>query len=228
MTTDSSYFSGRRIWLAGILIATCVGGPLSLFANKAPWLIFIPMFLGTVIVCYLEIISELKSEGAQLPLVKVPRTFLGLHKYKGHVALWSPVEKEAEDQWSFAFLDVPKRRLPKVPRMIIDPETGEQIYLIDTERFVSLLIDHVLPGTEQVSEFALLQALHRYGEMESISGELERFLRSKTVLEVLKSHIRGNMQQTINNSSEAVIREAVRHVKETRQKAKVGKAAIAM
>ena len=93
-------------------------------------------------------------------------------------------------------------------------KTGESIYLIDTERFVALLLKDLAPNADKIAEFAIKQALHRYGEMSGISKELEKFFSSKATLEVMKSDLRSNIAHTINNSSEAAIREAVRPLRE--------------
>jgi hypothetical protein len=166
----------------------------------------------------MELFQQFQTTPAQLPLMRTPKGFWGLAKYKGHVALWSQVEKEPEDQWTFAFLHVPKKSTSKSARMIRDPETGDLIYLIDTERFVSLLQKDISPSTDTVAEFAWKQALHQFGEMEGMSPELERFLSSKTTLEVLKSNIKGGVTHSINNSSEAALREIIRQFRESKRK----------
>jgi hypothetical protein len=147
----------------------------------------------------------------------MPAKFFGLSRYRGHVSLAIPIEREEAGQEMFDFLKIPRRKINKSARIIKD-ESGEEIYLIDGERFVTLLLNRVLPDADKVTEVSLLHALQRYSEMESHSVELARFLNDKTVQEVIKSDFRGNTLQSINRCGEAIIREMVREAKEAKRK----------
>jgi hypothetical protein len=218
-TNDQAAFPTRRIWLVAILTAVCIGAPISVFVKHSPWLISIPIIFGVVVLMAFQIVHELRSPSFQeLPLVKSSGDLFGLTKYKGHVALSFPIEKVVNDQETFAFLDIPRKKAPKNARIIRDPDTGEKIYLIDTERFISLLLSRVSDNTDKLTECSILHALQRYGEMHGISSDLEKFLRSKTTLEVIKSDFRGNAAHTINNSSEAAIRDAIKHLTQPKHK----------
>jgi len=214
----SSDFPTKRIWLVAVLVGVILGPPLSFLAPNFPWIIIIPIVLGVGIVCFLEFSGSREKPERQIHLLKMPSSFFGLARYRGHVALGLPVEDDDPAQGTFDFLKIGRRRPHKGARIIRDPETGEQIYLIDAERFVTKLLNQILHNTDQVTEVSLNHALHRYGEMELHSGELERFLKDKSVLEVVKSDFRGNTAQNVNRSGEAVIRELVSKAKESSQK----------
>lgn len=216
MKTESAIFPNRQLWLIATIVALAVGVPLSFFASKLPWLICVPIFIGTAIIASIEVINVLKKSAMQLPLLKMPATFVGLAKYRGHVSLSVPVELEAADQETFDFLKTPRRKISKSARIIKD-ESGDEIYIIDGERFVTLLVSKILPNADKVTELSFLHALQRYSEMESHSVELVQFLRDKTVLEVIKQDFRGNTAQTINRCGEAIIREMIKEAKEAKE-----------
>ncbi len=213
---DDFTFPLRRIWLVSILVAVVIATPLSFFSRSHPWLIGVPIVIGVSALCIMEIFAETVQQDPQLPLIKSPAGYFGLAKFKGHVAMVTAVEKSAPNQKTFDFLNIQRKKSTKPTRIIRDPETGEEIYLIDTEKFVSMFLTHVLPVTDQITEMSLLHALHRFGEMEGVSSEFEKFLRSKAALEIIKADFRSNTAQTINTAGERVLREAVQGLKDTK------------
>jgi hypothetical protein len=47
---------------------------------------------------------------------------------------------------------------------------------------------------------------------------LDSFLRSKTVLEIIKADFRANAAQTLNNAGESALRDAIKGVRERKTK----------
>jgi len=212
-------FPSRQIWLVAMLTAIVIGAPLSFFSDQAPWVIAIPILVGTSIIMLAEFAAMGRKGNQQLPLLKMGKSFWGLAAYRRHVALALPPEDdEPPDQGIFDFVSAKRRNVSKTARLITDAESGDQVYVIDSERFVTLLLNRVLPNTDQVTEVSLLHAIHRYGEMNALSPELERFLTDKTVLEVVKSDFRGNTAQTVNRCGESVVRELVKQAKQMKLK----------
>jgi hypothetical protein len=217
MNTETPVFQTRHVWLVALIAAMVLGVPLSFLASKAPWVVCIPILAGTGIVLLLEAWRLTTKRRIQPALLKMPRDFLGMAGYKGYAVLAVPVEEEEkESQEIFDFLRVSRRKAPKTARIIKD-ESGREVYLIDCERFVTMLLNRMLPNTDKATEMSLIHALHRYGEMRSTSVELEYFLRDKTVLDVIKSDFRGNTALTINRSGEAVIRELIKEAKAAKE-----------
>ncbi len=217
MKTETAEFPNRQLWLIAVIVALVLGVPLSFFSDKFPWLICIPVFTGTAIIACIEVFNVWKYQPAQPALIKMPSKFFGLARYRGHVALAVQPEAEESGQEIFEFLKKPRKKISKTARIIKD-DSGDEIYIIDGERFVTLLLSRLLPAADKVTEVSLLHALQRYWEMETHSVELERFLNDKTVQEVIKSDFRGNTVQTINRCGEAIIREMVKEAKEAKRK----------
>ncbi len=185
MNIDTQTFPSRQIWLVAVIVAALVGIPLSVFADKTPWLIVIPILIGVTVILAQEIWASL-SRNAQLTLVGMPKEYLELAK----------VTKSAE---------------------VITDDAGNKVHVIDSERFVTLLFNRILPSTDQVAELSLLRALRRYERMHTLSPQLEQFLKDKTVLTVIKADFKGNTAQAINRAGEAVIRELVRQASASKQ-----------
>lgn len=193
----------RAVWTIA-LCTGCLAVPVAIVAPKFLW---VPIILGIIAVVVFEI-WECYSRGrsVQLPL-QMPRNFFGLARYKGHVAISGHLDKESPGQGLFDFILSPTRRTSKAARAIRDPDTGEMIYLVDTDRFVATLLALYLPDLEKVADISLKRALHRYGEMQEMSEHLEQFLRDKTVLEVIQADFRANAAHAINRSSERAVRD---------------------
>jgi len=217
MKTETTEFPNRQLWLIAVIVALVAGVPLSFFSDKSPWLICIPIFTVAAIIACLEVFNAWKYQPMQPALIKMPSTFFGLARYRGHVALSIPPETQEAGQETFEFLKKPRRKTIKTARIIKD-DSGDEIYIIDGERFVTLLLSRILPAADKVTEVSLLHALQRYGEMDAHSVELARFLNDKTVQEVIKSDFRGNTVQTINRCGEAIIREMVKEAKDAKRK----------
>jgi hypothetical protein len=210
-------FPNRQLWLIAAILAVALGAPLSIWVDKVPWLIVVPIIFGASLVAFIEIAGLWRPSREQLELIRMPGNFLGLSRYRGHIALVLPTEKEEPGQKTFDFLKAPARQSGKEARIIKD-EFGQEIYAIDSERFVAMLATKLLPNVEKLTEVSLKHVLQRYGEMQHISEELDRFLRDANVLDVIKSDFRGNTSQTLNKSAEAVIRELVKQLKDIKAK----------
>lgn len=214
----------RQIWYVAIAVGVLVALPLAFFAHQAPGTIAIPIGLGVLVLVYSELVGD-QSPGDlnkqddlfRNPSISVPGYFVGLAKFGGHVALTRSVDEPQPDQQTFAFLDLPRRKAAPAVRLIRDPDTGERVFLLDTEKFVAHTMRQYLPQSEKAAEMALLRALHRFGEMESLSPDLEKFLRSKSVIESIRADFRGNASQALGGSSEAACRELIREFRKTKQ-----------
>ncbi len=215
MNIDTQTFPSRQIWLVAVIVAALVGIPLSVFADKTPWLIVIPILIGVTVILAQEIWASL-SRNAQLTLVGMPKEYLELARYRGHVALSIPVAEDDTRQEFFEFIKTSRRKVTKSAEVITD-DAGNKVHVIDSERFVTLLFNRILPSTDQVAELSLLRALRRYERMHTLSPQLEQFLKDKTVLTVIKADFKGNTAQAINRAGEAVIRELVRQASASKQ-----------
>jgi hypothetical protein len=67
----------------------------------------------------------------------------------------------------------------------------------------------------QVAEAMIKTALHRYGEMKSLSAELEQFLTEDITLSVLKSGMKANAGHAVQKCAESVIQEFIKKLKKT-------------
>lgn len=212
MTTNTAPFPNRQIWLIATIVAFALGVPFSFFSDSAPWLICIPIVVGTMIIG----IAELKGvwQATQLPLIKMPRHFFGLNRYKGYSVIALPIEKEEPNQKLFDFLST-QRGTTKFPKVIKD-EKGYDFIAVDAEQFIHMVSLKASPNFDKVAEAALIMAVHRYGEMHNISAELEQFIRDKTILETFKADFRGNSNTNLNRSAEAVIRELMKKALESK------------
>jgi hypothetical protein len=222
MNNQGSDVPFSRIWLTAILVAIVLGVPSAFFAEKYPWVIAIPIAVGTLAVIVPEILGLLPPTGEQLPLIRMPRDYLGLSRYKGYAAIGLPTEEEEPDQQIFEFVNTPRRKPNKFPAIVKD-EHGNDIVVIDAERFISLVVGQTADTTDRVAEATLKMAVHRYGETHGISDELERFLRDRTVLDVIKSDFRGNVSANLNNACESVIRALIKRRKAAKAESPVSR-----
>src|SRR6266404_6556291 len=174
MNNQGSDIPFSRIWLTAVLVAIVLGVPLAFFAEKYPWTIAIPIAVGTLVIIIPEILALLPPTGEQLPLIKMPRGYLGLSRYKGYAAIALPVESDDPDQQIFAFVNTPRKKPGKYPAILKDTH-GNELMVIDAERFISLVMGQATNESDKVTEASLKMAVHRYGETHGISVELERF-----------------------------------------------------
>lgn len=211
MTKQAAKFPTQGIWLVAIAVAFATGFPISFFISKAPWLICIPILLGTSIICWFEFSGwELNRDQPELPWLKMPSDFLGLSSYRRHIWFSFQASQPQTDQEIFDFLRASLRKPIKSPRIFKNPETGEDIYVIDSERFVTLLVNKMLPESDKAAEAALRLAWARYSKMKSVSNEFHQFLNDRSVLDVIKSDFRANTIQIVNRSGEAIIRSLIK------------------
>src|ERR1700693_2806992 len=131
----------KRIWLTAILIAVVLGIPAAVLCQSHPWIVAIPITLGTLLIVWLEVVADTNACVENPSLFSMPTDFRALSGYRGLAALLLPTGKEEDQQDVFSFLPAPKKRKQRKEAIkIADPNEGE-LYIIDCERFVALMVD---------------------------------------------------------------------------------------
>ena len=210
----------KMIWLTAILIAAVFGIPVAILCQAHSWVVAIPIVIGTFFILWIEVVAEKRAAGEKQGVFSMPVDFRALSGYRGLAALLLPVGKEDENQDIFDFLPMAKKRKPRKEAIkITDPNEGE-LYIIDCERFVTLMVDKTLTSSDKIVEMSLKKVLERYGRMKSHNNELERLLSDPGVLDVIKSDYRGNLILSINRNGEQILRDLMKQAKSGESKQK--------
>jgi hypothetical protein len=210
----------KQIWSIAAIAAVLFGVPVALFSQRVPWLICVPIAGTTILIVTLDILDSWKISQVEgiargiLPMAAMPYNFFGIGRYKRHVVFRLPDRDNPEEQAMFGFLDTSVRG-PHKPTKIIKDDFGNSLYVVDCEKFLTVLWQRMAENSDKVTEMSLIHAMHRYGEMRGISSQLEQLLRDKTVLDVIKSDFRGNAALTLNRTGESVMREMLKKMKES-------------
>lgn len=216
----TSFMPMKRIWLTAILVAVVSAVPVAILCKNYPWIIAIPVAVGVIFVVWLEFVAENKAAAQKQNLFSMPMDFRALSGYRGLAALLLPSGKEDQNQDFFDFLpSAKKRKQLKEAFKITDPKEGE-MYVVDCERFVTLMVDKTLSNSDKIVEMSLKKAVDRYGQMKSHNEELQRLLLDSGVLDVIKSDYRGNLIQSINRNGEQILRDLLKQAKASEAKQK--------
>lgn len=200
-----------QIRVLALLLGLAFAVPAAAFPALAK--LFIVMGALTIVAAciFIEIRSEREAEISNPPIVaELPEQYRGLSSFDKIVYL-EMSEKGAPGQLELPSLAQLQResRTKKNPIMIKYP-TGREVFLIDCDQFVAVLLDRMTEDANKAAEHALQMGLKRYGKVHSVSAELERFLTDKSIMEVIKSDFRGNMLMVINRSGEKIVREMIK------------------
>jgi PHD/YefM family antitoxin component YafN of YafNO toxin-antitoxin module len=209
-------FPVQRIWLTAVLVAAVLGLPVAILVKSYPWVIAVPISLGVVLLLWVEMLNDRRRDSREPTLFSIPREFRALSGYRGLVALFLPTDQDDTKQDLFDFIPKSKRRRQhKEPIKITDPVEGE-IYVIDCDRFVTLMVNKTLETADQIVEVSLKRVAERYGKMPS--ADLQRLLQDPGVVEVIKSDYRGNLILAINRHGEQILRDLVKQAKASESK----------
>jgi hypothetical protein len=212
-TTRPSATTGTltQIRIIAFLLGLAFALPAAFFPAFAKLFIALGAFTIVAACVFMEIKSEREAEISNPPVVaELPEQYRGLSSFDKIVYL-EMGEKGAPGQLELPSLAQLQResRSRKHPIMIKYP-TGREVFLIDCDQFVAVLLDRMTEDANKAAEHALQMGLKRYGKVHSVSAELERFLTDKSILEVIKSDFRGNMLMVINRSGEKIVREMIK------------------
>jgi hypothetical protein len=220
----SRYSPFTRIWIIATLVGIALGIPAALFSDRIHWFVWLPIVAGTLLVLIAEVAVERQTTGKQQSESNVPpmpSDFWGLSGYRGRVALAVRPKENEPGQGAFDFFrPFAATTKPLKTATILRDEQGTEIYVIDTERFVTLLVNRMISGADQVSELSLLRLVSRYSQMRRYRSELERLLRDRGLIDVIKADYRGNLIQVINRTGETIIRDLAREAKERQESKK--------
>jgi len=195
-------FCIKRIWMIAICAAIVGAIPVAIFKNSAPWLIAVPICLGTIIALVFETWDSIKPQVFDSaygrisgPASGIPSGLEGLQEYQ-NFSLQFQGAGEAEGQGLFSFLQ--SRPQPTRKPRRVQLASGEEISVIGVDRYVELLVDRLLRDSDAIVEHALTMGATRFGG----SGKL-----SKVILETIQSDFRGNWLTVVSRDAELVIRE---------------------
>jgi hypothetical protein len=208
-----SLLSDKRTILSQIrpialFIALLFALPAAALPKFSLWFVFGGILSCVLVAMYLELKSEQEEEKEEL-LAVLPAEYEGLGSFADVVFLeLKQPSQPGQLEWT-SIVGMQKDRGQRKTATVVHL-AGKNHYLVDSDRFVALLLDKMMQDADKAAEHAILMGMKRYGDVRTIDRELERFLSDKTVIEVIKSDFRGNMLMVINRSGEKVIRELIK------------------
>lgn len=192
----------KRIWFVAFATALLSVIPVMLLNQRAPWVISIPIIIGTLAAILPEIWNDFRPFIAgrlygQIfgPASGVPSDLSGLKAYSTFL-LQVPQSKESQEQELFSFLSSASPPIRKHRKVMLD--TGEEIYLVGTDRFIELLVDRLLKDSDAIVEHAITMAATRFGGAGHVS---------KVILQAIQSDFRGNWITVVSRDAELVLRQ---------------------
>jgi hypothetical protein len=207
-----------RVWLVGAVVATVSTPLVVLWKASAPWLITVPISIGVVIVFILEFRAHRRSgesaESAAGFVAAVSSDYRGMGWYEGSIALEIKTPKKGPKGQLDMFEKMNPEEFPQTKVRVFKDSFGRDVYVINSGRFVELMVSRMLEDVDRAAEHALAVAWKRYGQATSNREELRKFL-DKTVRETIKSDFRGNILVIISKTGEKVIKELVGNVEES-------------
>lgn len=206
----------KRIRPVALLIALLFALPAAAFPSFSVLFLSLGAVLGILTCVYLEVRCELKSDEKvknQL-LAELPPEYEGLASFK-EIAMLELRNEPPPGQLELPTMVAPQHKTPRKTAAVVRSLEGKNLYLIDCDRFVALLLDRMTEDANKAVEHAMAMGLKRYGKAQTVSKELERFLSDSNVIEVVKSDFRGNMLMIINRAGEKSIRELIKKAQQT-------------
>lgn len=197
-----------QIRLIAFFVALAMAVPAAAFPKFALLFVAAGVVLGSGIAMYLEFRSEEAEEREEL-LATLPAEFEGLGCFTDTVFLELKQPAQPGQLEMSSIVGMQKERGQRKTATVVRL-AGKNHFLVDSDRFIALLLDKMTEDADKAAEHALLMGLKRYGSVQMIEKELERFLSDKSVTEVIKSDFRGNMLMVINRSGEKIIRELIK------------------
>lgn len=192
----------KRIWMIAICTAIIGAIPVTIFKNTAPWLIAVPICIGTIVALGFEIWDLMKRRGfvssygrISGPASGIPSGLEGLQEYQ-NFSLQLQYPGDTEGQSLFSFLNS-RAQPPRKPRKI-QLASGDEISVVSVDRYVELLVDRLLRDSDAIVEHAMTMGATRFGG----SGKL-----SKVILETIQADFRGNWLTVVSRDAELVIRD---------------------
>ena len=198
--------SFRRIWAVAFGVAIASAIPVVLLKHQAPWVVAVPICLGVLLGLFLELRDDFGKEIRDLEddVATLSSEFKGLLDYTGKMVLEVPSAKQDKGQTLFSFLQPDKTIRRKMSRVRLD--SGEEIFVINCDRYVDLLVSKLLEDSDKVVEHSLTMASKRFGAARPEQLTQKGFL-TKTILETLKADFRGNWITVVSRNAERVIRD---------------------
>lgn len=218
----------RFAWAVSFALAIVSAPAIILYKQSAPWLIAVPLSLGTIFIVIYEFRTAFSSQSVSEVLVTFPPSFVGQSAYSRLLSL--EIQPKTK---------VPKEQLPLFPgftdttaakslRLIRD-EKGQEIAVVSCDRFSALLVTYLLDNMDKATEKSLRAGLARFGELGKSHSDINIFVYDKTIREVIKSDFRGNLVTLVSKGGEKVIKDLLkslelRHIEENEKTASDEKA----
>lgn len=199
----------RFAWAVSFMLAIVSAPLIVLFKQSAPWLITVPLVLGTGIIVIYEFKAAFGSQSDLEVLVTFPPNFIGQAAYSRLLSLEiHPKTKVPKEQLSLfpGFTET----TPANSLRVIKDEKGKEIAVVSCDRFSALLVTYLLDNMDKATEKSLRAGLARFGELGKGQSDIQIFVHDKTVREVIKSDFRGNLVTLVSKGGEKVIKDLLK------------------
>jgi hypothetical protein len=198
----------RFAWIFSFLLAIVAAPFIVAFKHTAPWLIAVPLGVGTVVIFLYELRAAFHLGDSDL-LEIFPPGFSGLTSYSQMLALEiQPRKKVPKEQLHLfpGFVDT----TPANSIRILQDESGREIAIVNCDRYSALLVSYLLDNIDKVTDKSLRAGLSRFGKLGKGQSDIQIFVQDKTVREAVKSDFRGNILTLISKGGEKVVKDLLK------------------
>lgn len=174
-------------------------------------LLSLPIWVGVVMVISYECWAAGLFQRREKHLVVMEKE-QGLRAYTEMLALDVRASKKSKQQMLlFPGFEEPSSQ--NSLRLLKDAG-GRDIPSISCERFSALLVTHLMFNLDKATEKGLGTSLARFEKMGGDAKAVRLFLEDKTIREIIKADIRGNVLTQISKGGEKVIKDLLKTIEE--------------
>jgi hypothetical protein len=206
---DNSIFN--KLWGMAALLATIFVIPVTLWGDKSPWLIAIPVVICVGWALYVELIpgrfqKELRVEA---PVTALPSEFQGLLKHRKTLGLYVETAKMPAGLQMDFFGETEAGGKPPKKVILLKDEHGRQFVLVECDRFMAKVNSVIADDVKRAAEHAFKTGWKRLEKLAEKYPELGQILEDPLVLDAVKSDFQSNVSICMAKSGDIAAQQFV-------------------
>lgn len=198
--SDATIF--RKLWAIGALGATLFAIPVTLWGDKFPWLIAVPVVICVGWAIYIDLTAVApRQEESQASVVVLPQEFRGLSKYRRTLGLYVETEKLPSELQMDLFGAPEPAGKPQKRVIVLRDDHGRKFVLVECDRFMARVNSVIEDDVKRAAEHAFKMGWKRIEQIAQQNPELAHLFEDPLILDAVKADFQANVSICMAKSS---------------------------
>ena len=199
--SDTTIF--KKLWAIGALGATLFAIPVTLWGDRFPWLIAVPVVICVGWAIYIDLTAVTpEAEEPRASVMALPQEFRGLSKFRRTFGLYIETEKLPSELQMNLFGEPEPAGKPQKKVIVLRDDHGRKFVLVECDRFMAKVNSVIEDDVKRAAEHAFKMGWKRIEQIAQQNPELAHLFENPLVLDAVKADFQANVSICMAKSSD--------------------------